>query len=173
MNSIICVSSDNATIAIPITLVLWGFVITFVIHIMEETIVPEVFVEKIKRLHWPQYSWKRFFWFNTILLLLNITSVIIYESLGGMWIIFPLSLACERVFNGLYHLGETIYFKKFSSGLLASVITWILAYLIVRYYILTGEITMVQTGISLIMGLSLALLMIVPLLTGKWKELIK
>lgn len=171
MNVVISASADNATIVIPINLVLWGFVITYVIHILEESILPEVFVEKVKRLYWHQYNWNKFFGFNASLLSLNIASVITYESLGDPWIIFPLSLASERVFNGFYHLMETLRTKAFSSGLLSSVITWILAYLIIRYSLMKGEITPQQFGISISIGLALFLLMIVPLTTGKLKDI--
>jgi hypothetical protein len=141
MNIVISASTGNSIIVVPINLILWGFVITYVIHILEESILPEVFVDKVKRLYWTQYNWTKFFGFNTLLLSLNIAAVITYESVGGSWIIFPLSLACERIFNGFYHLVETCRAKAFSSGLLSSVITWILAYLIIRYSLMRGEIT--------------------------------
>lgn len=171
MNVVISASADNATIVIPINLVLWGFVIAYVIHILEESILPEVFVDKVKRLYWPQYNWNKFFGFNALLLSLNIASVINYESLEGAWIIFPLSLASERIFNGFYHLMETLRTKAFSSGLLSSVITWILAYLIIRYSLMKGEITPQQFGISISIGFALFLLMILPLTTGKLKDI--
>jgi len=171
MNIVISASTDNSIIVVPINLILWGFVITYVIHILEESILPEVFVDKVKRLYWTQYNWTKFFGFNTLVLSLNIASVITYESVGGSWIIFPLSLACERIFNGFYHLVETILTKTFSSGLLSSVITWILAYIIVRYSLMKGEITLQQLVISISIGVVIFLLMIVPLVTGKLRNI--
>jgi hypothetical protein len=170
MNLVISTGVNNAAMIIPLNLVLWGVVMAYVIHILEESILPEVFVDKVKRLYFPQYSWDNFFWFNTMLLSLNIAAVIVYESLGGWWIIFPLALACERTFNGVYHLIETIRTKKFSSGLLASTITWILIYLIVRYSLLKGEITLQQFGLSAGIGLAICLLMIVPLMSGAFRN---
>ena len=167
MNIVVSTATDNTMIVIPINFVLWGFVIAYVIHILEESLFPEVFVDKVKRLYWPQYNWTKFFGFNTLLLSVNIAAVIIYESVGGAWIIFPLSLACERILNGLYHLGETIRTKTFSSGLLSSVITWILAYITIRYSFMRGEITLQQAGISISIGVVMFLFMIVPLITGK------
>ena len=170
-NLVISVGADNAIVLIPINLVLWGFVAAYVIHILEESILREVFVDKVKRLYWPKYSWTKFFWFNASVLSLNIASVIAYEGLGGPWIIFPLSLACERVFNGFYHLVETIRTKAFSSGLLSSVITWIPAYLIIRYSLSKGQITPQQLSVSAGIGLVLSLSMVVPLTTGKFRSI--
>jgi hypothetical protein len=116
-------------------------------------------------------GWTKSFRFNASVLSLNIASVIAYESLGGSWIIFPLSLACERIFNGFCHLVETIRTKAFSSGLLSSVITWIMAYLIIRYSLMKGQITPQQFGVSAGIGLVLSLSMIVPLATGKLRRL--
>jgi hypothetical protein len=171
MNVMISTEASGAVILIPISLVLWGFVVAYVVHILEESILPEVFVDKVKRLYWPTYGWTKFFGFNTLLLSLNIAAVVVYEALGGSWIVFPLSLACERVFNGFYHFGETIRARLFSSGLLSSVITWILAYLIIRYSLVKGEITALQFVLSSSIGCALTLLMIVPLLTGRLKDI--
>jgi hypothetical protein len=171
MNVLISTEANGAAAVIPISLVLWGFVVAYVIHILEESILPEVFVEKVKRQYWPAYSWTKFFGFNTLLLSLNIAAVVLYDVLGGSWIILPLSFACERIFNGFYHFGETIRTRSFSSGLLSSVITWILAYLIIRYSLIKGEITSLQFVLSSCVGCALFALMIVPMLTGKLKSI--
>ena len=171
MNIIVSAASSQTVFVFPINFILWGFVIAYIIHIFEESILPEVFVDKVKRLYWSQYNWQKFFGFNTLLLSLNIASVIIYESIGGSWIIFPLSLACERILNGFYHLAETIHTKIFSSGLLSSVITWILAYIVIRYSFLKGEISLQQIIISIIIGVIIFMLMIVTLVTGKLKNI--
>lgn len=155
----------------PINFIFWGFVTVYVLHIFEETIIPEVFVEKMRRLYFPEYDWKKFFWFNTFLLILNISAVIIFEEQGGIWIVFPLSLAFERIFNGFYHLFETIIIKKFSSGLLTSVITWILGYMIIRYSLFKGEILVNYFLLSIIIGFLIFALMIIPLITGVWQKI--
>jgi hypothetical protein len=124
----------------------------YILHIIEESVLGEVFVEKVRKNIWPDYGWKKFFGFNTILLSLNIAAVLLYENLGNAWIIFPLSLACERLLNGLYHFGETVITRKFSSGLLTGVLTWILGYFIIRYSILPGEIEASIVIVSVIIG---------------------
>jgi hypothetical protein len=155
---------------IPVNFVFWGFVFVYVLHILEESILPETFVEKVKRLYFPEYSRKMFFSFNTVLLIFNISAVIIFEETGGTWIVFPLSLAVERIFNGFYHLTETIISKKYSSGLLTSVISWILGYLFVKYSLLKGEIPLNLFILSVIIGFSIFALMIFPLITGNLRR---
>jgi hypothetical protein len=137
---------------IPISFLFWGYVTAYVVHILEESVLRENFVEKVRNKYWQEYSWTKFFWFNTFLLLLNIVAILLYEVFGGAWIIFPLSLACERILNGGYHLFETIKYRTFSSGLLTSVLFWIPAYFILRYAILKGEILHSYVIISIIIG---------------------
>ena len=111
---ILITSLTENTITIPINLLFWGSVFAFILHVFEESVIPEVFVEKVKRLYFPDFDWHKFFYFNGILLIINICAVVLFESLQGIWIIFPLSLLFERVINGLYHLIETIITKKYS-----------------------------------------------------------
>lgn len=164
--SVLISTSPNDVFLIPVSLIFWGFVCIYVLHILEESILPEVFVEKVKKRYLPEYNWKTFFWFNSFLLILNISAVIVFEEKAGAWIIFPLSLATERVYNGFYHLVETVILKKYSSGLLTSVPSWILGYIIVRYSLLKGEIQTNHFWISVIIGFLIFALMVFPLVTG-------
>ncbi len=152
--------NSNSVFNFPIVFLFWGVVITYVLHVFEETILPEIFVEKVKRLYWPQYSWNKFFWFNTFILIINISAVLCFEGMGGKWIIFPLVMAAERFFNGLYHLFETILTKKFSSGLFSSIIHWIICYMIIRYALLPGEIRINYFLPAVITGFCISFLMI-------------
>lgn len=154
---------------IPIILIFWGYVAVYVIHILEESVLGEVFVQKIKKNVWPEYSWKHFFGFNTMLMSLNILAILIYENLGGAWLLFPLSLALERCLNGFWHLGETILTRKFSSGLLSSILVWILTYWLVRYALLKGEIGIPYFALSALIGACMTGLMIGSLLVMRKK----
>ena len=161
----------TASIIFPINLIFWAFVFVYVIHILEETLVPEVFVEKVKRLYIPNYGWKKFFGFNTLLICINICAVILYESIGNAWIIFPLAMGVERVFNGFYHFFETALTKKYSSGLLSSVMTWILEYMLIRYAFVNGNVQITYIIISSIIGIIIGSLMIFPMITGKFRNM--
>jgi hypothetical protein len=171
MDIIVASLDQNMSIYIPLNVLFWINVCTYVFHIFEESVMPEVFVDKVKRLYWPNYSWKKFFGFNVLLLSLNIGAVITYESAYGAWIIFPLILLFERAFNGIYHVIETISTRRHSSGLLTSVIVWILLYILIRYSLLKGEISYRSFFVSLIGGLILTLIMIVPMVTGRYRNI--
>lgn len=160
MNYIISANGQQGILtSLPIDLFFWGFVIAYCIHILEESLMCEVFVDKVKNKYWSEYSWRKFFCFNTMLLSINIIAIILYECLGSALIILPLSLAFERVINGFYHLGETLVTKKFSSGLISSIIFWILWYLIIKYSFLNGKISASCLYTSMLIGLIVELIM--------------
>ncbi len=58
----------------------------------------------MRKHYWPNYTWRHFFGFNTLLLTLDVTAILVYDALGGNWIIFPLVLLSERWLNGFWHL---------------------------------------------------------------------
>jgi hypothetical protein len=151
--------TDSINVNIPIEFIFWGFVFIYIIHILEESTLPEVFVDKVKRTFWSNYNWKKFFGFNALLLILNIIAIMLFDYLRGYWLIFPLSLAIERSLNGIWHFGETIVTKKYSSGLLASVATWILFYFLIRYSLFTGEIPINYFITSFIIGFIITIVM--------------
>ena len=169
--SIIFTTDPNASLSLPIQLLLWGFVAVYVIHILEESVLGENFVDKVRKHFIPFYDWTKFFWFNTFLLSLNVVAIIVYDLAGGRWLIFPLALAVERTLNGIWHLGETVVTRKFSSGLLASVLTWILAYLLVRYSLLKDEILTSDFMIALVIGGVIEALMFGALFVTKAKTM--
>jgi hypothetical protein len=157
--NIIFTTNPNTSLSIPIQFLFWGFVAVYVIHILEESVLGENFVDKVRKNFIPFYDWTKFFWFNSFLLTLNIVAIIVYDIGGGRWIIFPLSLAIERTLNGVWHFGETVITRKYSSGLLASVLTWILTYLLIRYSLLRGEISPSDFFIGLVIGTLIEVLM--------------
>jgi hypothetical protein len=74
-------NSPNAALSIPIELLFWGFVAVYVIHILEESVLGENFVDKVRKNFMPFYDWTKFFWFNTFLLSLNVVAIIVYDTL--------------------------------------------------------------------------------------------
>jgi hypothetical protein len=54
-------------------------VAVYVIHVLDESLLGESFVEKVRAHWWPQYSWQKFFWFNTGYFVIMIASVIAYD----------------------------------------------------------------------------------------------
>jgi hypothetical protein len=53
---------------------------------------------------WPEYSWRKFFWFNTGYFLIMIASVVAYDFLGGSWVVLSLAWTLERAANDFWHL---------------------------------------------------------------------
>ena len=164
-------TQPNRMLVIPIEFVFWGFVVAYVIHILEEAVLGENFVSKVRQNFFPGYDWTKFFWFNTFLLTLNVLAILVYDTWGGNWIILPLSLAIERTLNGAWHFGETLLTRKFSSGLLASALTWMLAYFLVRYALAKGEISSIQFLSALAIGALITLLMFSMLFVTRAKTL--
>jgi hypothetical protein len=160
MDITITVASTSGTLFIPINLIFWAYVAAYVIHILDESLLGENFVEMVKRNFWPAYEWKHFFGFNTLLMSLIILSIVLFEVLGAAWIIFPLTFVFQMFTNGLWHLGATLITKRYSPGLLTSILYWMLFYFIFRYAFLKGEIAVPQFMISAILGALITILMI-------------
>jgi hypothetical protein len=91
------------------------------------------FVEKVQQHWWPEYSWRKSFWFNTGYFVIMIGSVVAYDFRGGNWLMLPLAWAIERFCNGFWHVGWAIRFREYSPGLVSSILMWMNFYFIVRY----------------------------------------
>lgn len=92
MNIVITTIENTSNVSLPITLFFWGYVVAYTIHIIDESILGETFVVMVRKNFWPEYKWKHFFGFNTLLMSLIIFSNILYEIFGGNLIILPLIL---------------------------------------------------------------------------------
>lgn len=151
---------STAPLTLPITLFFWGFVAAYAVHIIEESVMGETFVGMMQRLEGPGYQWKHFFWFNTLLMSLIIMATVIYEIFGGHLIVLPLIFVFQMATNGLWHLLATVIRKKYSPGLVTSLIYWILFYFILRYSIFTHQIGSTDTIMAAIIGTLLTVAMI-------------
>jgi len=117
----------------PLILSFWFMVAAYVVHVLDESLLGGSFVEKVRQHWWPEYSWTKFFWFNSGYFAIMIASVVLYDLRGGGWIILPLAWSIERLCNGFWHLWWTIHFHEYSPGLLTSILIWMDSYFIVRY----------------------------------------
>ena len=111
----------------------WFTVAAYVVHVLDESQLGGSFVEKVREHWWPEYSWSKFFWFNAGYFTIMIVSVVLYDFLGGKWVILPLAWAVERACNGVWHLGRAIYFREYSPGLVRSILMGMNLYFILRY----------------------------------------
>ena len=61
---------------IPLIFSLWFMVAAYVIHVLHESLLGGSFVEQVQQDWWPEYSWKKFSWFNTGYFVIMIGSVV-------------------------------------------------------------------------------------------------
>jgi len=125
--------------ALPLIWVFWSVVAVYVVHVLDESLLGGSFVEKVREHWWPEYSWRRFFWFNSGYFLIMIASVVAYDFLSGLWVILPLAFTLERAANGFWHL---------CPGLVTSILMWMSAYFLFRYALPTAGITASQWSVS-------------------------
>ena len=119
---------------LPLIFSFWFLVVAYVIHVLDESLLGGSFVEKVRQHWWPEYSWRKFFWFNTGYFAVMISSVVLYDLRGGQWLILPLAWSIERACNGFWHVWWAIRFREYSPGLLSSILFWMQSYFIVRYH---------------------------------------
>ena len=157
---LVVTNSLSSSLEIPVSFIFWGFVIAYILHIIDESLMGETFIGMVKNLFWQGFKWKHFFVFNTLLLSLTIISIILFEIFNGLWIIAPLIFVFLYTTNGIWHLVSTIITKKYSPGLATSLIYWILFYFLVRYSFIPNTIPTIIIIISAITGTFLTILMI-------------
>ncbi len=154
--------------SIPLIFSLWLMVTAYVIHVIDESLLGGSFVEKVQLHWWPEYSWKKFFWFNTAYFVVMISSVVLYDLCGGNWLILPLAWAIERFCNGLWHVWWSVHFREYSPGLVSSILIWMDSYFIVRYRPFDEPLTPHTLWPALIIGMLFAtfLAFYIPLVKG-------
>jgi hypothetical protein len=117
-----------------LSLLFWAFLAAYVVHILDESLLNGGFVQWIEHNFWPSYSWRMFFWFNAAVLGTIAVSNVLFDSLGGHWVILPLLWVAGLVTHVLtVHVYWTIRRNTYSPGLLTSLIYGIVFYLLVRY----------------------------------------
>lgn len=158
---------------IPLNLLFWAMEAAYIIHCIDETVTGEGFINMVKKHFWTEYDGRKFFGFNLLLHLLNIAGIILYEILGGGWVIWPLIMCWMFVTNGLWHVLGTILLKDYHPGLMTSPLYWIVMYFIIRYSFIPGNISVREFVISVLGGLILTFLMIGMLFIMKRRFVIR
>ena len=148
----------DSMMEITLSVLFWGFLMAYCVHVIEEVAVGEGFVEMMRRTFFPEYSERMFFGFNFMVFVLFVSGIVVFEVFGGVWVMWPLSFAFMFVTNGFWHLIQTLVLRKFSPGLITSPIYWILMYFIVRYFLLAGEILLHYFVIAAVLGTVMTLL---------------
>jgi hypothetical protein len=142
---------------LPLIWVFWSVVAAYVVHVLDESLLGGSFVEKVREHWWPEYSWRKFFWFNAGYFLIMIASVVAYDFWRGPWVVLPLAWTFERATNGLWHVWWTVHFREYSPGLLTSILMWMSLYFLFRYASPTIEISTSEWWASFAIAAALTL----------------
>jgi hypothetical protein len=117
-----------------LSLLFWALLASYVVHILDETLLNGGFVRWIVDNFWPTYTMRMFFWFNAAAIGAITISNLLFDSLGGHWVILPLIWLAGFVTHALtVHLYWTIRRNTYSPGLVTSVLYVIVFYLLIRY----------------------------------------
>jgi hypothetical protein len=116
--------------SIPLVYSFGFMLVVYVLHIIDESRLGGSFVEKVQQHWWPQYSWRKFFWFNTGYLLIMSISIVLYDRLGSAFLFLPV----EWPWKGSSTRSGTRGGQFTSTnmpGLLTSLLMWLETYFIV------------------------------------------
>jgi len=136
-----------------VDVLLWAFLASYAIHIVDETTMNGGFVRWFQSSFWPTYTARMNFWFNSGAVLGITASNLLYDLLGGHWIILALIWPAGFALHGVtVHLFWTIRQRNLSPGLVTSLIYWILAYFFVRYGLGAGRISAADFWTGALLG---------------------
>ncbi len=112
----------------------WLFFASYIVHVLDETLLNGGFVQWIAKNFWPTYHIRMFFWFNTVFIVVIALCNILFDTFGGHWVILPLIFIAGFATHALtVHFYWTIRLKTYSPGLLTSLLYLVIFYLLTRY----------------------------------------
>ena len=117
-----------------VNLLFWALLAFYITHLLDETLLGGGFVRWIAENFWPSYTTRMFFWFNAGAIAAITISNLLFDSLGGHWVILPLVWTAGFVTHVItVHLFWTIRRNTYSPGLVTSLLYVIVFYLLIRY----------------------------------------
>ncbi|SRR5579884_708694 len=136
-----------------LSLLFWALFASYIAHILDETLLNGGFVQWIKANFWPTYTMRMFFWFNTGALVAIAISNLLFDSLGGHWVILPLIWVAGFVTHMLtVHVYWTIRRNTYSPGLVTSLLYVMIYYLVIRYGLGGHHMTGTDFAIGTVLG---------------------
>jgi len=136
-----------------LSILFWAFFVSYVIHILDETLLNGGFVKWIADNFWPTYRVRMFFWFNAAFIAAIATGNILFDSFGGHWVILPLFFVGGFVTHVVtVHLYWTIRLNTYSPGLVTSLLYVVVFYLVARYGVGGGLISIKDFAIGTVTG---------------------
>ena len=132
----------------------WAFFASYVMHLLDETLLNGGFVQWVVENFWPQYRVRMFFWFNAGAIAAIVASNVLFDSLGGHWVILPIIWIAGFVTHAFtFHLYWTIRRNTYSPGLVTSLLYVIIFYLLIRYGVGAGLVDARDFAIGTIAGI--------------------
>lgn len=139
-----------------LNILFWVFLASYVIHILDETLMNGGFVKWIATNFWPTYHASMFFWFNSVFIAAIAAGNILFDSLGGHWVILPLIFLAGFVTHALtVHLYWSIRLRNYSPGLLTSILYLVIFYLLIKYGLGEHLITSFDFTIGTLLGVAI------------------
>ena len=131
----------------------WTFFASYLVHILDETLLNGGFVQWIATNFWPEYHIRKFFWFNAAFITAVAAGNILYDSFGGHWVILPLFFVAGFVTHVLtVHVYWTIRLNTYSPGLVTSLLYVVIFYLLVKYGVGGQFISGIDFAIGTVIG---------------------
>jgi len=68
----------------------WAVFASYVVHIVDETLIGGGFVAKVQEHWWPAYTARMFFFFNAAFLTITAACILAYDVIGSAVLVLPL-----------------------------------------------------------------------------------
>ncbi len=138
-----------------LSILFWAFFASYIVHILDETLLNGGFVKWIAENFWPGYHVRMFFWFNAAFIGAIAAGNILFDSFGGHWVILPLIFVGGFVTHVLtVHLYWSIRLNTYSPGLVTSLLYVVVFYLLIRYgvgdHLISRKDFAIGTGVGIL-----------------------
>jgi hypothetical protein len=136
-----------------LSLLFWALLASYIVHLLDETLLGGGFVRWIAENFWPAYTMRMFFWFNAGAIAAIAISNLLFDALGGHWVILPLVWVAGFGAHVItVHLFWTIRRQTYSPGLVTSLLYLIVYYLLIKYGLGNRLITGADFTIGTVVG---------------------
>lgn len=138
-------------IRMTLDLISWLMLASYIVHLLDETLMNGGFVNWVSTNFWPRYNQRMFFWFNAAAIALIAAGNVVFDLGGGHFVILPLFWIVGFALHGVtVHVYWTVRQRDYSPGLVTCVLYWIVAYVFVRYGYAAGLISPLDfwTGVT-------------------------
>src|SRR5215469_923835 len=138
-----------------VNLLFWAFFSSYIVHLLDETLVNGGFVQWVTASFWPTYNMRMFFWFNAGAIVALATSNVLFDAFGGHWVVLPLMWVAGFVTHAAtFHLYWTVRRRDYSPGLASSLLYVVVFYLLIKYGLDPGLISGADFAIGTAVGVA-------------------